>query len=216
MPCALLTGMILDRFSILPGVSIALPPKCRNGAFAWRMVPIMPIFVRLFFHVAMFAALGAAVLASQPGPAPVIIEGQADYILVEKSIRRMVLIRQGEVIAMFRISLGGAPVGDKERQGDNRTPEGIYTIVSKNSDSAFHLSLMTSYPDAEDRRAAAARGVSPGGDIAIHGLPNRFGDEYAAYFRANDWTLGCIAVTNAEIEAIYDAVPIGTVIEIRP
>lgn len=180
------------------------------------MVPILPIFIRLFFHLVAFAALGVAVYASQPPPAPVIIEGQADYILVEKSIRRMVLIRDGEVIAMFRISLGGSPVGDKEQQGDNRTPEGRYTIVSKNSDSAFHLSLMTSYPDEEDRRAAAARGVSPGGDIAIHGLPNRFGDEMAAFFQANDWTLGCIAVTNAEIEAIYDAVPVGTVIEIRP
>lgn len=180
------------------------------------MVPVLPIFFRLFSHLAAFASLGAAVLASQPVPAPVTIKGEADYILVEKSLRRMVLIRDGEVLAMFHVSLGGSPLGDKERQGDSRTPEGIYQIVSKNSDSAFHLSLMISYPDAEDRRDAAARGVSPGGDIAIHGLPNRFDDQYAAYFQANDWTLGCIAVTNAEIEAIYDAVPIGTPIEIRP
>lgn len=180
------------------------------------MVRIAAIALSVVLHALAFAALGVLVLAGGQSRAAPPIDGLADFILVEKSARRMTLMRAGEVLAVFEVSLGGAPVGDKERQGDNRTPEGTYHIVSKNDESAFHLSLMISYPDAQDRRAAAARGDNPGGDIAIHGLPNGFGDASISLFRASDWTLGCIAVSNGEIEAIFAAVPVGTMIEIRP
>ncbi len=135
------------------------------------MARIVSIALSVVLHVLAFAALGMLVLSSGQSRAAPQIDGLADFILVEKSVRRMTLMRAGEVLAVFEVSLGGAPVGDKERQGDNRTPEGTYHIVSKNDESGFHLSLMTSYPDAEDRRAAAARGDNPGGDIASTDCP---------------------------------------------
>jgi len=124
----------------------------------------------------------------------------ADFILVEKSARRMTLYEDGEAVATYRIALGFAPVGDKVRRGDGRTPEGRYAIDWKNAGSQFHLSLRISYPDAADRAAASVAGVDPGGDIFIHGTPGRAkpyrDDEWIA-----DWTLGCVAVTNDEIES---------------
>ena len=141
--------------------------------------------------------------------------GTADLIVVEKAARRMTLYRHGEVLHEYRIALGFAPAGDKERVGDGRTPEGRYIIDLKNDRSQFHLSLRVSYPNASDRREAAARGASPGGDIFIHGTPGVW--EWAGPLHAiRDWTLGCIAVTNSEIEEIWALVPVGTPIEIRP
>ncbi len=140
---------------------------------------------------------------------------QADRIVVYKSRRTMELLQDGKVIKTYKIALGGTPTGAKTRQGDHRTPEGVYRIDAKNSKSRFHLSLHVSYPNAEDRARAAKARVSPGGDIMVHGLP----DAYAylgALHRQVDWTDGCIAVTNAEIEEIWKLVPIGTTIEIKP
>ncbi|MDQ2090068.1 L,D-transpeptidase family protein [Marimonas arenosa] len=139
----------------------------------------------------------------------------ADRVVVEKSARRLSLLRDGQVIKSYRVSLGRAPVGAKIQEGDNRTPEGTYVIDSRNPRSKFHLSLRISYPNASDSLSAARRGVSPGGDIMVHGLPN--GREWVGPFhRLVDWTSGCIAVTNAEINEIWQAVPNGTAIEIRP
>lgn len=145
----------------------------------------------------------------------VLAKGSADRILIEKAERRLTLFTGGEVLKTYRIALGGNPVGPKERQGDNKTPEGIYTIDSRNRDSSYHLSLHISYPNEDDRRRARVMGVAPGGDIMIHGIKNGFawvGDAHAEV----DWTRGCIAVTDEEIEEIERLVPDGTVVEIRP
>lgn len=139
----------------------------------------------------------------------------ADRIVVEKGARRMHLMRAGAVMKTYRVALGGNPVGHKEREGDSRTPEGLYVIDTRNPQSRFHLSLRVSYPNAEDRGRATARGVSPGGDIFIHGVPNSAGLA-EALFAGRDWTDGCIAVTNAEIREIWAMVKDGTPIEIRP
>jgi len=141
--------------------------------------------------------------------------GSADRILIEKSARRLTLISQGEVLKTYKIALGGNPIGPKERQGDNKTPEGTYSIDARNRDSRFHLSLHISYPNERDKNRAKELGVSPGGDIMIHGIKNGVswsGDDHAAV----DWTKGCIAVTNEEIEEIARLAPNGTIVEIRP
>ena len=127
----------------------------------------------------------------------------------------MQLMHAGQVIKSFKIALRGEPVGPKTRQGDHRTPEGIYVIDSRNAHSKFHRSLHISYPNAADRERARRLGVSPGGDIFIHGLPNGYGWIGAAH-RTRDWTDGCIAVTNQEIEEIWKLVDNDTPVEIRP
>lgn len=141
--------------------------------------------------------------------------GPADRILIEKKARRLMLISQGEVLKSYKIALGGNPIGPKERQGDNKTPEGTYVIDGRNKDSRFHLSLHISYPNERDKKRAKKLGVSPGGDIMIHGIKNGFswaGDVHTEV----DWTKGCIAVTDEEIEEISELAPNGTIVEIRP
>jgi outer membrane protein assembly factor BamD (BamD/ComL family) len=142
-------------------------------------------------------------------------KGPADKILIEKNERRLTLISKGKVLKTYKIALGGNPNGPKERQGDNKTPEGTYVIDSRNKDSRYHLSLHISYPNENDKKRAKELGVSPGGDIMIHGIKNGFswvGDVHAEV----DWTKGCIAVTDEEIEEIDRLAPNGTLIEIRP
>jgi hypothetical protein len=142
-------------------------------------------------------------------------EGPADKILIEKKERRLMLISKGKVLKTYKIALGGNPDGPKERQGDNKTPEGTYVIDSRNRDSRYHLSLHISYPTEKDKKRAKELGVSPGGDIMIHGIKNGFswvGDLHTEV----DWTKGCIAVTDEEIEEIDRLAPNGTIVEIRP
>ncbi len=148
-----------------------------------------------------------------PKPAPK--EQQADRVLVEKTKRKLTLFRGDKELKHYFVALGGQPVGAKERQGDQKTPEGKYVIDFRNSKSQFHLSLHVSYPDAQDRARARKRGVDPGGAIMIHGIGKEYGWLGAAH-RKSDWTLGCIAVTNEEIEEIWSLVPDGTPIEIKP
>jgi len=141
--------------------------------------------------------------------------GPVDRILIEKNARRLMLISQGEVLKSYKIALGGNPIGPKERQGDNKTPEGTYVIDGRNKDSRFHLSLHISYPNERDKKRAKKLGVSPGGDIMIHGIKNGFswvGDAHTAV----DWTKGCVAVTDEGIEEISKLAPNGTIVEIRP
>jgi murein L,D-transpeptidase YafK len=140
---------------------------------------------------------------------------KADKILVEKGARRLTLFSAGRKLKEYRIALGFSPMGPKEHEGDGRTPEGIYTIDFHKPDSAFHRALHVSYPSAEDNARAAEAGVSPGGDIMIHGWPNGL-DALGATHRLRDWTAGCIAVTDPEIDEIYSSVNDGTAIEIRP
>ena len=144
-----------------------------------------------------------------------ILKGPADKILIEKKERRLTLISKGKVLKTYQISLGGNPDGPKERQGDNKTPEGAYVIDSRNKNSRYHRSLHISYPNEKDKKRARERGVSPGGDIMIHGIKNGFswvGDLHTEV----DWTKGCIAVTDEEIEEIDRVAPNGTIVEIRP
>jgi len=138
-----------------------------------------------------------------------------DKVLIEKKKRRLTLISKGEAIKTYTIALGANPVGPKEKQGDNKTPEGNYTIESRNRHSDYHLSLRISYPNGRDKKRAQELGVSPGGNIMIHGLKNDF-SWVDGFHKAIDWTEGCIAVTNKEIEEIARLVPNGTPVEIRP
>lgn len=141
--------------------------------------------------------------------------GPADKILIEKKARRLTLYSQGKQLKSYPIALGGNPEGPKERQGDNKTPEGIYRIESRNRNSSYHLALRISYPNEQDKKRAKDRGVSPGGDIMIHGIKNGF-SWVGGLHTELDWTKGCIAVTDAEIEEIDKLVPNGTAVEIRP
>lgn len=162
-------------------------------------------------------ALGALALYDRrlaPPPAPLPpLTGRIDRILIEKSARRLTVYRDGEVLRSYRVALGFAPDGDKLREGDGRTPEGRFRIDRRNPESAYHLSLGLDYPQKDDLIRAAAGGYSPGGEIFIHGQPNAFLGK--ATLR-HDWTAGCIAVSDAEIEELWRITPIGTEVEIRP
>jgi murein L,D-transpeptidase YafK len=139
----------------------------------------------------------------------------ADRVLVEKQAHRLTLWRDGKVWKSYLVALGSQPRGDKECRGDHKTPEGLFTIDYHQPASSYHRALHVSYPDAAHRKAARRRGCDPGGQIMIHGIKNGMGWLGAAH-RANDWTDGCVAVTDSEIEEIYAAVPNGTPVEIRP
>ncbi|MRR56425.1 MAG: peptidase [Deltaproteobacteria bacterium] len=142
-------------------------------------------------------------------------KGSADRIVIEKKARRLQLLAKGEVLKTYKIALGGNPIGPKEREGDSKTPEGTYVIDARNKNSRYHRSLHISYPNEKDRKRAEELGVSPGGDIMIHGIKKGFswvGDAHTAI----DWTQGCIAVTDEEIEEISELTPNGTIVEIRP
>ncbi|MCI2399741.1 L,D-transpeptidase family protein [Aliiroseovarius subalbicans] len=141
------------------------------------------------------------------------LAGQIDRILIEKSARRLTVYRDDEALRSYRIALGFAPEGDKVQEGDGKTPEGRFTITRRNPQSAYHLSLGIDYPQAEDRAQARAAGVSPGGDIFIHGQPNGLGRIGAIPY---DWTAGCIAVSDAEIEELWRITPNGTRVDIQP
>jgi hypothetical protein len=139
----------------------------------------------------------------------------ADSIVIEKSRHTMTLYSQGTPVRIYFVALGQSPVGKKMSQGDNRTPEGLYYIEGHNPGSKYHLSLKISYPNDQDVAEAHSRGLSTGGDIMIHGLPRGF-ENVGAEHRNRDWTNGCIAVTNAEIEEIWSAIPDGAAVYIKP
>jgi murein L,D-transpeptidase YafK len=143
-------------------------------------------------------------------PAP-----NVDRVLVLKKDRALQLISSGKILKSYKVALGGDAVGPKARQGDHKTPEGGYVLDRRNPHSQFYKSIHVSYPNAQDKARAAALGVSPGGDIFVHGLPNGFGWLGRSH-RLKDWTDGCIAVTDQEMDEIWKLVPDGTPIEIRP
>lgn len=156
----------------------------------------------------LLAACGSA--SSQPAQP---LAAKADRLLVDKSDRILIAYKEDREIARYTdIRFGDAPQGHKQFEGDERTPEGDYTINGRNPKSVYHLSLRISYPNAADRAYAKAQGRSPGGDIFIHGQPNR----WPGPTLASDWTDGCIALSNAEIKQLWDLVPDGTPITIRP
>jgi len=139
----------------------------------------------------------------------------ADSIVVEKQRRTMTLYNAGHVVRAYQIALGKEPTGDKIKIGDNRTPEGVFHIDARNAQSKYHMALHISYPDAEHIQRAKALGFAAGGDIMIHGLPPAYAD-LGEKHRDYDWTNGCIAVTDREIEEIWRAVPNGATIQIKP
>ncbi len=143
---------------------------------------------------------------------------KADRILVLKEERWLKLLdSNGEVIRSYKIALGANPVGKKRFEGDNKTPEGIYHVANKNPYSRYHLSLLVSYPNKKDRKYAKKYGKSPGGEIMIHGLENKSGLKgYFKHLMNDNWTAGCIAVDDKEMDEIWRLVDTGTKIEIRP
>ena len=138
---------------------------------------------------------------------------KADAVLVYKSERLLMLLRAGEIIGHFPISLGRNPIGPKSYEGDARTPEGRYFLDWRNPDSRFYRSIHISYPSPRDLAHSHRAGASAGGNVMIHGLPN---DPIQAQFAWDDWTDGCIAVANEAMDAIWSAVDDGTLIVIRP
>lgn len=168
---------------------------------------------------------GPAPLSPPPAPvaAPVLVPPsppkatprKAESVLVVKSKRELHLIHDGEPFRTYKVALGAQPTGHKERQGDNRTPEGQYVLDRRNPGSRFYKSIHVSYPNADDRASARVRGVDPGGLIMIHGLAPEIRD-LGPDHRLWDWTKGCIAVTNREMDEIWAFVDMGTPIEILP
>ena len=157
--------------------------------------------------------LGMASLVTASVASPPI--GLADSIVVEKKAHTLTLFRDGRPMRTYLVALGGRPQGDKLSAGDKRTPEGVFYIDARQPNSRYHLALHISYPDAAHRARSLAAGMQPGGDIMIHGLPNGLGAAGETH-RISDWTNGCVALTDQEIEQIWSAVPIGTPVEIKP
>ncbi len=151
----------------------------------------------------VLAACGESKFRTYDGP-------EVTAIVVHKADRQMYLLHGNEVLENYQIALGGNPVGDKQIEGDGKTPEGTYFINRRNPRSAFYLSLGISYPNEKDRADAKALGKQPGGDIFVHGQAPR------KKAKGTDWTAGCIAVTNSEIEEVYSMVKVGTPIFIKP
>ncbi len=168
------------------------------------------------FSILLLLAILALLASYLPTPVPQTqppLLGQIDHITIDKSSRKMVVYRAGKALKTYDIALGRAPIGDKVRQGDNRTPEGRFRINRRNAGSKFHLSLGLDYPQAADLKRAAAGGYNAGGDIMIHGQPNSVPK---GYIMSGDWTAGCIAVTNKEIAEIFAATQTGVTVDITP
>ena len=165
----------------------------------------------------MRAGLSIGAASALPGAARAAIAPQAvaDRVIVTKTERRLYLLRDGEILHSYRVALGRVPKGTKIYQGDGRTPEGDYTLTEFNAGSRFYRSIRVSYPNEQDRARARALGQTVGGDVMLHGLaPERraYGPEHWRF----NWTNGCIAVTDEEIDEIWQRVAVGTPIEIRP
>ncbi len=139
----------------------------------------------------------------------------ADNVIIEKAARKLHLLQDGEIFRTFDIALGIQPDGDKMREGDFKTPEGSYRLDRRNPNSEFFLSIHVSYPNRQDRREALQKGVEPGGAIMIHGQPNA-PTKSETYYRTQDWTNGCIAVSNSDMIDIWLMTGENTPIEIRP
>jgi murein L,D-transpeptidase YafK len=159
--------------------------------------------------VLLFPALGF-----NPAFSPATPQQHADQIIVVKSQHRMTLLSRGVPLKVYQVALGSGGLEPKEREGDGRTPEGKYIIDSKNPNSLFHIAFHISYPDAADRARAKQAGVSPGGNVMVHGVEKKY--EYLGALQSSyDWTEGCIALSNPQLDEFAKLVPIGTPIEIR-
>lgn len=158
---------------------------------------------------------GTLAWANAPDSEPLPADARADRVLVDKGDRTLTLLRDGRPIKTYRVALGGSPRGHKGEEGDERTPEGAYVLDYRKEDSSAHRSLHVSYPNPADEARARERGVQPGGFILVHGIMDGLG-WVGKLHRLRDWTDGCVAVANWEMDEIMRAVPDGTPIEIRP
>ena len=163
-----------------------------------RKIKILTALVLLLLVISSFAA-----------------QAEIDHVLVYKAKRTMQLLAGGKVIKEYKIVLGANPIGHKQKEGDERTPEGKYTLDYKKEDSAFFKAIHISYPNEKDIKRAREANVDPGGQIMIHGQKNGFG-RLALISQWYDWTNGCIAVTDSEMKEIWNLVKVGTPIEIKP
>jgi murein L,D-transpeptidase YafK len=163
--------------------------------------------MKIFFSLGFLLLVGLSLPAwSSP---------RVDRVVVEKSERRLYLYQDGAVLRSYQIALGKNPIGPKRYRGDQRTPEGSYILDRRNPKSRYFLSIHISYPNDQDRLQATAKGVSPGADIMIHGVPNLYHDGQE-FFIGWDWTEGCIAVTNDDMKEIWALVANNTPIDIHP
>jgi murein L,D-transpeptidase YafK len=148
-----------------------------------------------------------------PAPRTGVLSGPVDQIVIEKKARRMTAYREGAALKTYGIALGFAPEGSKEKEGDGKTPEGVFVIDLLKINSIYHRALRIDYPQPQHRLDAATRGINPGGDIYIHGQPNKLPDDKML---PGDWTAGCIAVSDADISELFAAAQLGTQVEIKP
>ncbi len=169
--------------------------------------------ISIILAVAVAPLAGADSMAGLAGPASMV--QPADRVIVTKSSRRMELLREGAVIASYKVSLGLVPIGQKQREGDFRTPEGRYRLTRRNAQSDYFLAVQVSYPEAADLAMARKNGWAPGGSIMVHGLPNLLKYSRERYL-TSDWTDGCIALSNEDMLDFWLLTGDGTPIEIRP
>lgn len=160
-------------------------------------------------------ALALALLSGLSPTAGAATMEMADQVIVHKAERKLVLMRGDEILRTFKVALGLSPTGAKQREGDFRTPEGNYRVSGRRANSDYFLAIQVSYPGPADLQRAAAAGVSPGGQIMIHGQPNR-PSKPLDYYESRDWTNGCIAVSNADMVDIWLMTPDNTPIQILP
>lgn len=174
------------------------------------------LFSGLVVVLALAFAPGAAAAQVISLQQPLLMGEQANFVVVEKHAHRLILYDRGEVLRAYRISLGYGGLGPKHREGDGRTPEGLYRIDGRNANSLYHLALHINYPSPRDVATAHAHGEDPGGSIMIHGVPNDASRVLAQAYNRVDWTAGCISVSDRAIEEIWRLVPDGTPIDILP
>lgn len=205
-------GKLRERFGWSPVIEQRLVFLPNRFGYARAMLR-RPLRLAIFLGILVILA-GVLLWANGSG-APLPSGAKADRIRVIKSTRTLELLHEGRVLKSYRISLGPHPIGAKEREGDGKTPEGVYRIVEHKKGSSFHRALRVSYPEERDVQRAKELHVSPGSAIMIHGIMNRLGFIGKLHL-IHDWTAGCMAVTNSEIEEIWEAVDDGTIVEICP
>ncbi|MBK1724668.1 L,D-transpeptidase family protein [Thiocystis violacea] len=171
--------------------------------------------VRATGALTLIALLGLAGCATPPPPTQYV--GPVDRVVVKKSARKLELVSSGKVVREYRVALGGSPVGHKFREGDQRTPEGTYVLNWRNPNSNYYKAIHISYPNERDRHVSRQLGYSPGGMIMLHGLPNYIQSEsMRRQYSSRDWTHGCIALQNSDMDEIWRMVRDGTPIQITP
>jgi murein L,D-transpeptidase YafK len=176
---------------------------------------VLRIHVKKKGLIALTLVMAGLVAWSRWPASPLAPDAKADLVVVQKAAHRLELYDGGVLLKSYVVSLGRHPIGPKRQQGDGKTPEGEYVLDYRRPDSSFHRALHISYPAPADLAAARARGVDPGGLVMVHGMKNGLG-WLGRLHLAFDWTDGCVAVTNREMDEIWRAVPAGTKIILKP